>query len=870
MPLRAGTRLGTYEVIAPLGSGGMGEVYRAHDPKLDRDVAIKVLPDLFAADSDARARFEREAQAVAALSHPNILAIYDFGAQGQTAFAVMELLDGETLRARLSEGALPVRKAIDFAIQVAHGLAAAHDKGIVHRDLKPENVFITRNERVKILDFGLARQLATNRALSAGITQAATVGAGTEAGTVLGTVGYMSPEQVRGDNADTRSDIFSFGVVLYELLTGARAYSRETAAETMTAILKEEPAEIATLAPAVPPGVQRIVQRCLEKRPDARFRSAEDLAFALEAVSDRSPSSAPATTPVRRVSTSAPRRLLFAAAAAIAAALLAGGGYAAGRRSASSSSSAPMPSPPTFQRLTYNRGYVASARFAPDGRTVVYGASWDGGPLRTYLTRLESPESTPLALPNAHLFAVSGGAELAVGLNVGLTGRNRTAGTLARTPLLGGTPRDMASDVMEADWTPDSGSLAVVRRVGTRERLEFPLGQTLYETEGQIGMMRVSPAGDRVAFLDWPVKGDDRGTIAVVDRQGTKQTITETYSAIDGLAWSPDGGEIWFTGSKSSGAKSLGAATLSGHERPLLTSPVDLSLRDVSRDGRALLVHESRTILVTGRVNDEPSERDLSWLDYSFVRDLTRDGRRILLSYAGEGSGANYITYLRSTEGSAAVHLGEGQAQQFSPDEQWVLAIQFGPPSRVVLLPTGAGQPQTVGTGNIAASTAAWCPDGKRIVVVGALPGGRTRAYLVTLTGGEPRAISPEGVGYLSNRIAVAPDGSGAVFASPEGVTSLYPLDGGTPRALSGFSRGELPFAFTGDGRGLLIGNPANRRVIERVDVATGRRERWKEIQPLYPQANVSGGPFFTPDGRTHFASYQRYQLTLYLVNGLK
>src|SRR5512135_1714397 len=281
MALPSGIRLGPYEILSPLGAGGMGEVYRARDTRLNRDVAIKVLPERVAADADALARFEREAKAVAALSHPNILALHDFGRDGGVAYAVTELLEGETLRQALSSGPLSPRRAAEYGVEIALGLAAAHEKGIVHRDLKPDNVFVTKDERIKILDFGLAKPSASSGG-APDETQSPTVSGYTEPGMVMGTVGYMSPEQVRGLPFDHRSDLFAFGAVLYEMLAGRRAFQRETAAETMTAILKEEPVHLADADGRVPPALAAVIAHCLEKKPERRFQSARDLAFALE------------------------------------------------------------------------------------------------------------------------------------------------------------------------------------------------------------------------------------------------------------------------------------------------------------------------------------------------------------------------------------------------------------------------------------------------------------------------------------------------------------------------------------------------------------------------------------------------------------
>ena len=284
MPLATGSRLGPYEVLAPIGSGAMGEVYRAHDPRLGRDVAIKILPAIVSTDSERLRRFEQEARAAAALSHPNILAVHDIGSENGSPYIVSELLEGESLRDRLNSGAVPVRKAVEYAVAIARGLAAAHEKGIIHRDLKPENLFITADGRVKILDFGLAKLAQAEPAPGSGSLMPTSAG-GTTPGLVLGTVGYMSPEQVRGQATDQRSDLFAFGAILYEMLSGRRAFRGDTTADVMTGILKEDPPDLPTEDRHVPPALARIVDRCLAKSPNARFRSADDLAFALESLS---------------------------------------------------------------------------------------------------------------------------------------------------------------------------------------------------------------------------------------------------------------------------------------------------------------------------------------------------------------------------------------------------------------------------------------------------------------------------------------------------------------------------------------------------------------------------------------------------------
>ncbi len=401
MQLTTGTRLGPYEIVAPLGAGGMGEVYRAHDSRLGREVAVKVLPASFAADAERLRRFEQEARATGALNHPNILAVFDIGSHEGTPYVVSELLDGDTLRIRIGDSPLPHRKVIDYATQIAKGLAAAHDKGIVHRDLKPDNVFVTRDGRVKILDFGLAKLTQAGAAVEVE-TALAQAGPQTSAGTVLGTVGYMSPEQVRGQTVDHRSDIFSFGVVLYEMLTGRRAFRGDSAVETMNAILKEDPAPAGDQGQPLPPALDRIVLHCLEKNPEERFQSARDIAFDIEALSGLS------SQGVAEAETLSPRRRGWLRPVAVAALAAAGGAalFLAGQSTASSTA-------PTFEPLTFRRGNVSFARFAPDGRTIVYAANWEGGPLELYSTQPGSPESRPLGL-RADLKAISRNGEVAV------------------------------------------------------------------------------------------------------------------------------------------------------------------------------------------------------------------------------------------------------------------------------------------------------------------------------------------------------------------------------------------------------------------------------------------------------------------------
>ena len=864
MPLTSGARLGAYEIGSPIGSGGMGEVDRARDTKLNREVAIKVLPAALGGRPDALARFEREARAIAALSHSNILAIHDFGSESGTVYAVMELLEGETLRAALAAGPLSARRAVDYAIQIARGLAAAHDKGIVHRDLKPENVFVTNDGRVKILDFGLARQEATPLTAA---TIVPTISSPTEPGTVLGTVGYMAPEQVRGDAADWRADIFAFGAVLYEMVTGTRAFHRETAAETMTAILRQDVPEFAA-ALAVPAALDRIIRHCLEKKPEARFRSAHDLAFALEAVGGSSSVSSSGHQAVTATAPARTSRWTWMAVAAAAVVVAAIAGTWIGRRASSALPTSTV-SPPVFRQLTFRRGSVGSARFAPDGRTIVYSASWDGGDSRLYLTRPESPGATPLALPTAVLFAVSSDAEMAVGVNPVDRGPSTPPETtLMRAPLLGGSGRPVVDHVTFADSS--QAGLAVVTIAGSRQRLEFPPGRVLFETDGEIGHPRVSPDGTRVAFLDWPVKADDRGTVVVIDRDGTKRTISQAWEAVRGLAWRPDGREVWYTAAHAGVQYAIrGSASSPSDERLIYAAPGGVLLQDVSRDGKAVITRYDRSMQIEASLKDADA-RGISWLDFQFARDLTPDSRRILVTYSGQGSSPNYDVYVHTVGESDGTRIGEGQPQQFSPDGASVLAVVHGPPAKLTILPVGPGEPRTVTTAGVTVTQARWLADGRHLLIIGTEPGKGVRAYVTDVSGAEPRAFTPEGITLTPDQVALSHDGDRVAFRAPDGTVVIYSIDGRAPLTAKGFSQGEMPIGWTGDGRSLLLLERKPERRLVAVDPVTGRRAVYKTLKPSDPALNGPSQIHTTRDGRSYVANYGRSQDTLFLVEGLK
>jgi eukaryotic-like serine/threonine-protein kinase len=848
MSLASGTRLGPYEIVAPLGAGGMGEVYRAHDSRLGREVAVKVLPRGFSVDEERLRRFEQEARAAGALNHPNIIGVYDTGTHEGAPYVVSELLEGETLRARIADSPLPQRKALDYATQIAKGLAAAHERGIVHRDLKPDNLFVTRDGRVKILDFGLAKMSEPTIADSE--TALATAAPQTTAGTALGTVGYMSPEQVRGQKVDHRSDIFSFGVVLYEMLTGRRAFQGDSAVETMNAILKEDPKPADNGGPPLPPGLDRIVLHCLEKSPEERFQSASDVAFDIEALSGTSSQAAVKAPAARR------RPWLRPAAVALVAAAAGAGLFATARFTA------PPPPSPIFQPLTFRRGNISFARFAPDGRTLVYAASWEGGPLELYSTQPGSPESRTIGL-QADLQAVSQRGEMAVLL------RKPGGGTvLARMPIGGGAPREVLEQVQSADWGPDGDSLAVVHTVDGRDRIEFPIGRTLYEAQGWLSGLAVSPKGNRLAFAEHPVANDNRGDVAVIDLQGKRTVLSAGWEDIAGMHWRPAGEEVWFSASSAGSDHAIFAASLSGNVRTVMNAPGSLELQDIASDGRVLVAHGNRHPTVMMHAPGVADETELTWMDFSAVSDISDDGRRILFSEQGVAGGPGYAVYLRGTDRSPAVRLGKGLSQYLSPDGRWALAIDLTQ-NKLVILPTGPGESRTVAPHGIKAySFGAWFPDGKRLLFAGFEEGKAYRMYIQGADGSAPRAVTPEGVAVRSNTLS--PDGKWFV-APVKDVLTAFPTSAGTPQPVKGAVPEDDPIRWRGDGRVLFVRQGSLPAQIFAVDVTTGQRTLVHEISPrdIVGVDRISDIRL-TPDGTSYAYMYIRSLYNLYQATGLK
>jgi serine/threonine protein kinase/WD40 repeat protein len=850
-PLSPKTRLGPYEITALIGSGGMGQVYRARDTRLGRDVAIKVLPIVFANDPDRLRRFEQEARAVAALNHPNILSVHDIGVHDELHFIVTEFLQGKTLRQELSAGALPPHRATEYAIQLTEGLAAAHDVGIVHRDLKPENLFITKDGLVKVLDFGLSKQIVF-AAPPHGDATTLLDRAQTSVGIVLGTVGYMSPEQVRGESIDHRTDIFAVGAVLYEMLNGQRAFHRNSAAETMAAILKEDPPEFPVSGERqIPKALERVTLRCLAKDPVQRFQSAKDLGFALDNLNAEKAQFPPS-----------PERLAVGnrwrfAAFSLGLLLLAVATFA-GRALLHRT---PQPG---YQRVTFRQGPVTAARFSSDGQTIVYSASWDTPEEKVYSVRLDGSEQRPLDLPSGELASVSRVGDLAILLNTNASGR-----VLATVPHEGGAPHELLDHVESADWSPDGKLLAVACFRDGKSHLEYPIGKPLYETVSwALWNLRFSPQGDAIAFVDHPLPGDDRGSVAIVDLQGHARRLTSEWDGIQGLAWSADGKEVWFTAT-SSGAdwdRQMYGVTRSGKLRQILEVPAPLHLEDIAQDGRILLQRQDRAYEVAlGQVGGGTLQ--LSWVDMMMPSSVSRDGRYAAIT---DYEGGNYRVYLKPLDGSPPVLLGKGVAGGISPDSRWVAAIVPSDTTEIQLLPAGIGQVKTVSTPNFRYSDVDWASDGNRLVVRASRGDGPSRMWLQQLGGGAPTPITPEGVDGLFLTV----NHTDYVAARDHaGTMKLYPIEGGDPQTISGVTTDEDIIGGSNDSSVVCVSRrqSAVSLQISKLNIVSGNRQPFVRVSPNNPAGVIGvGRPIFTRDEKRYVYLQVRSLSVLYVASRVK
>jgi serine/threonine protein kinase/WD40 repeat protein len=869
-----GQTVSHYRIIEKLGGGGMGVVYKAEDSKLKRFVALKFLPDDVAKDPQALSRFQREAQAASALNHPNICTIYEIDEHEGRAFIAMEFLDGQTLKHRISNRPMDVETLLSISTEIADALDAAHARGIIHRDIKPANIFITKRGQAKLLDFGLAK-LAQHTEHTATVPD----GAMTSPGSTIGTVAYMSPEQVRAEELDPRTDLFAFGSVMYEMATGQMAFLGSSNGVIFEAILNRMPAPVSSLNPAIPPRLDELISKSLEKERDMRYQTAAELRGDLKRIKRGLESSrirAASSSGIAAISSSnvkagAPqesrvsgRRMWTVAAIVGGLALTAGLGTGALLRKGSG-----QPEFAAYHPLTFRRGIVQSTRFAPDGKTVIYSASWEGQPLDLFTTRPESPQSQSIEPKGAEVLAVSAAGEMLLALHARPRDAFSYSGTLARVPLVGGAPREILDDVEWADWSPDGTNVAVVHDVQGRKRLEFPLGKVLDEADGWIGNPRIGPDGKIVAFVDHPQNSDDGGAVMVVDLAGKKTMLSDGWDSIQGLAWSPDASEIWFTATRTGGDRSLYATSLTGKVRLLARVPGELTILDVGKEGTVLLTRGNDRAGMIGLAPGETKEKDLSWLDWSVPGGLSRDGRMILFQEAGEGGGPKYAVYLRNTDGSPAIRLGEGSGMSLSPDGKWALSRLNVTPSPLVLYPTGVGEMKQLKSDGLNHIRGAFLPDGKRFVFSGTEAGHGVRLYWESLDDTQPHPFTVEGV---TAGFVLSPDGQRAATRGPDQKVYLYPVAGGDPKLVPGVLPGERATAWSSDGSALFVsGGGVIPSQVFRVDVATGQRTFWKAVQPADAAGiDTISGLMMSADNKAYVYSYVRTLSDLYLVQGLK
>jgi eukaryotic-like serine/threonine-protein kinase len=860
MALTSGTKLGPYEIQSPLGAGGMGEVYRARDTRLGRDVAIKVLPQHLSANPELKQRFEREARAISALNHPRICTLHDIGSQDGVDFLVMEYLEGESLAQRLKRGRLPLKEALKIGIEVCEALDKAHRAGIIHRDLKPGNIMLTKNS-AKLMDFGLAKSGASGMGSAASNTpllsaaqtmsEASPMTPLTTAGAVIGTIQYMAPEQIEGKEADARSDLFALGAVFYEMSTGVRPFEGKSQISVASAILEKDPEPISKFQPLTPPAFEHVVAACLAKNPDDRFQTAQDVKLELKWIAET-----PALVVAER-SAKSPSRILPWSIAAAAVLLLVVVALFLLRATPQ----------PHYRMVSFRDGTLQAARFSHDGQTIVYSGQWEGQPPEVTTSRAGSPESRPLGIPSATLAAVSSTDELAVIEGCRLLFLLDCKGNLASVNLAGGAPRQLAANVSFADWSPDGKQLAIVVDSANDARLEFPPGHILYQqNSGWLGHPRFSPDGKLIAFENHPIDSDD-GSIDVVDLQGKRRIITQGWLSIEGIAWHPSGQEIWFAGTVNSGgwADAIHAVTLSGKDRIVLTIPW-VRLHDISSDGRVLITHENWRRQLMGFFPGDSAEHPYSWLDSTSPSALSNDGQWLSFTEGGEiyYIANDRLAYYRKTDGSPAVGLGGGESI-ISPDGKWIL--MFGRKSKMTLQSVGSGESKELPTPGLTGFyDAAWSDDGLHIAYEGLTDKNEWNVYTQKIDGSTPVILRNQGRNAIPT---LSPDGSVIAMSEERGGIFLYRAGSNQPEPVKGALPIEIPIRFANDGHTLLVGAADGKDVaLTLIDLATGQRRLWKRLPT--PNLPYRKKVAVTPDLKYYAYDVPRYSSNLYVVENLR
>jgi Tol biopolymer transport system component len=858
MPLTSGTKLGPYEIQSAVGAGGMGEVYRARDSRLERTVAIKVIQTHLSTDPALKQRLEREAKAVSRLSHPHICALYDIGYQDGVDFLVMEYLEGETLERRLMKGPLPPDQTVRYAAQIADALAKAHKMGITHRDLKPANIMLTKSG-AKLMDFGLAKQ--------SGVTMSAVAAADvtmdqtklTGEGMIVGTFQYMAPEQLEGKEIDARTDIFTFGEVVYEMATGKPPFSGGSRASLIAAILTVDPPPITQVQPLAPPALDRVVKKCLQKDPDERWQSASDLASELQWITTSSSQSQVAVPLAAR--TGSRRRTWWPLVAIAGATVVASSAWWLAVRVAQKPQ-------PKFTRLTYLQGYLSNARFAYGGQSAVYSAQWNDDPLQLYSVRMEFPQSTKIDLPPAALLALSPSGEVEVATGA-VYHHNFLSGTMGYAQMGGGTPRSQQKDVIAADYAPDGKTLAVVRFADNKVQLEYPTGKVLFSTSGYVDHIRVSPNGKQVAFLEHPVYDDDRGWVSVVDDAGKYQRLTQEYSGARGLAWSRTGNEVWFTAGIHNTEFQLFGVSLSGKLREILNTPGRVRLLDIASDGRVLLAREETRTEMTAIDRATGKERTgLAWFNGSGNPRISPDGQAIVFHEWSGPAGPYYLVGYRKLDGSPPTALGAGADPSFSPDGTFVSADVFSRPPQIVLLPIGAGETRRLSLGDITSlEQSDWFPDGKRLLLRAATEGQPVRTYELTIADGKLQTLGPPDF----KGCCVSGDGKRVAGYNLLGQQLIFDIDKQELRPIPGLNSEDSVQQWSEDGQALLVlsGTPWQAQ-IDRVEVATGKRTTLEKLTLSDKSGSTILHIRYSEKTPTSIYATVRIIGSLYVVEGLE
>ncbi len=828
-------QIGPFEILSPLGKGGMGVVYRARDTRLGRDVAIKLIAGKYASEPRWARRFEQEARAISALSHPHIMALYDVGVHEGRHFLVCELLEGQSLKDRLMRGPIPAAQAMRITAEAARGLSAAHAKGIIHRDLKPANIFLTR-EGTKILDFGLAKAATDDTAGDSSRN--------TETGMIMGTVSYLSPEQVRCQPLDGRSDLFALGIVLYEMLTGALPFKGDSSAETMAAILHDEPPTPTLPEIGYSTALLRTLAHCLEKDPELRFQSARDLAYDLENLAQSSgiSLSSPAKTPAPAKT----RRGLLLAGALLTLALGFGLSWLF-----LSSGKKPLPE---FERISHISRPIVAARFLPDGRNYAYSTLSEQGTHQLWVSREAGPQL--VAVEDAKILAVSSAGELAIIQHLRkVPGSWMDTGKLVRV-FPDGTAKEVLDNVLSADWTPGGKELCAItlaRQDGSNEyRIEWPLGTVRYRSQTWIWEMDLAPDNRKLCFCRQNESSERE--LWVIDEKGPR-LLTGGLATLYSPHWDPESERIVYYGSTSCIGNTIQWSDLKGKSQRLMSTPMTPMIWDINSGGEMLVVQgRQRYALKLGLAGAE--ERDLSWLDQSVVYGLSQDGRRLLLLDRDlEPKARGDATYLRTADGSPAVKLAgrgpyclseDGSMSALEPVENSYYAIQ--------LVPTGAGRPQILTTKVRLNWVLAFSPDGQALVLKGNLPGGKMRLFLQPLDGGLARPITPE---QVHDGCALSPDGKAVISALPGELPRIYAGPDDPGREIPGLQAGDRVRQWDRDGEHVYV-LPKGSLPLEvfRLNLGDGRRKPWLRLKAENGAGCDLENFHITRDGKTYVYNY--------------